>query len=169
MAEPATAPALDFLEVELPEGFNDPIGEEFEIRPMVLPMGPSHPAMHGTVRIVLKLEGETVVDADVQVGYLHRGFEKECESGTWEQAIPYTDRLNYNSAIICNLGYCLAVEKLLGIEVPPRAQALRVLASRYPRRATGASRSSSATTTSSERRRPASGSSIATSRPRSAR
>lgn len=133
MAEPATAPALDFLEVELPEGFNDPIGEEFEIRPMVLPMGPSHPAMHGTVRIVLKLEGETVVDADVQVGYLHRGFEKECESGTWEQAIPYTDRLNYNSAIICNLGYCLAVEKLLGIEVPVRAQALRVLASELSR------------------------------------
>ena len=65
---------------------------------------------------------------DIQVGYLHRGFEKECESGTWYQCIPYTDRLNYNSAVLANIGFCLAVEKLLGIETPERCQWLRVLA-----------------------------------------
>jgi NADH dehydrogenase I D subunit len=90
-------------------------------------LGPSHPATHGTVRIVLDLDGETIVNADVQVGFLHRGFEKECESGFYYQAIPYTDRLNYSSAILCNVGYCLAVEKLFGIETPPRCQFLRVM------------------------------------------
>jgi NADH-quinone oxidoreductase subunit D len=74
-----------------------------------------------------------VIDLDVQVGYLHRGFEKECESGSWYQAIPYTDRLNYNSAILCNIGYCMAVEKLLGIETPERCQWLRVLAGELSR------------------------------------
>ena len=63
----------------------------------------------------------------MQVGYLHRGFEKECESGFYYQAIPYTDRLNYSSAILCNVGYCMAVEKLFGIETPPRCQFLRVI------------------------------------------
>ena len=99
----------------------------------VLNMGPSHPATHGTVKFVIELDGETIVDLDVQVGYLHRGFEKECEAGTWYQAIPYTDRLNYNSAILCNLGYCLGVEKLLGLETPERCQWLRVLAGELSR------------------------------------
>jgi NADH-quinone oxidoreductase subunit D len=94
----------------------------------VLNMGPSHPATHGTVKFLIELDGETIVDLDIQVGYLHRGFEKECESGTWYQAIPYTDRLNYNSAILANTGYCLAVEKLLGIEVPERCQWVRTMA-----------------------------------------
>jgi len=96
-------------------------------------MGPSHPATHGTVKFVIELDGETVVDLDVQVGYLHRGFEKECESGSWYQCIPYTDRLNYNSAILCNLGFCMAVEKLLQIETPERCQWLRVMASELSR------------------------------------
>src|SRR4051794_22899156 len=65
--------------------------------PMVLNLGPSHPATHGTVRIVLTLEGEKVLDSDVEVGYLHRGFEKMCERSTWTQVFPYTDRLNYVS------------------------------------------------------------------------
>jgi len=99
----------------------------------VLNMGPSHPATHGTVKFVIELDGETIIDLDVQVGYLHRGFEKECEAGTWYQAIPYTDRLNYNSAILCNLGYCLGVEKLLGLETPERCQWLRVLAGELSR------------------------------------
>jgi NADH-quinone oxidoreductase subunit D len=99
----------------------------------ILNMGPSHPATHGTVKFLIELDGETVVDLDVQVGYLHRGFEKECESGTWYQAIPYTDRLNYNSAILANIGYCLAVEKLLGIETPERCQWLRVMAGELSR------------------------------------
>ena len=94
----------------------------------VLNMGPSHPATHGTVKFLIELDGENIVDLDIQVGYLHRGFEKECESGTWYQAIPYTDRLNYNSAILANTGYCLAVEKLLEIEVPERCQWVRTMA-----------------------------------------
>jgi NADH/F420H2 dehydrogenase subunit C len=97
--------------------------------------GPSHPATHGTVRIVLDLDGETIVNADVQVGFLHRGFEKECESGFYYQAIPYTDRLNYSSAILCNVGYCLAAEKLFGVETPPRCQFLRVIAGELARMA----------------------------------
>lgn len=94
---------------------------------MRVQLGPSHPATHGTVRIVTDLDGETIVNADVQIGYLHRGFEKECESGFYYQAIPYTDRLNYSSAILCNVGYCLAVEKLFAVETPPRCQYLRVI------------------------------------------
>ena len=99
----------------------------------ILNMGPSHPASHGTVKFVIELDGESIVDLDVQVGYLHRGFEKECESGSWYQAIPYTDRLNYNSAILANLGYCMAVEKLLQVETPERCQYLRVLAGELSR------------------------------------
>jgi len=99
----------------------------------LLNMGPSHPATHGTVKFMIELDGETIVDLDVQVGYLHRGFEKECESGTWYQAVPYTDRLNYNSAILANQGFCLAVEKLLGIETPERCQWIRVLAGELSR------------------------------------
>lgn len=94
---------------------------------MRVQMGPSHPATHGTVRIILDLDGETIVKSDVQIGYLHRGFEKECESGFYYQAIPYTDRLNYSSSILCNVGYCMTLEKLLGVEVTPRCQYLRVL------------------------------------------
>ena len=70
---------------------------------MVLNMGPSHPATHGTVEFKVTLDGETIVDLEVEIGYLHRGFEKSCEKGTWEQAFPYTDRLNYCSAIINNV------------------------------------------------------------------
>ncbi|MBW2269780.1 MAG: NADH-quinone oxidoreductase subunit D [Deltaproteobacteria bacterium] len=96
-------------------------------------MGPSHPATHGTVKFLVELDGENIADIDVQVGYLHRGFEKECESGSWYQAIPYTDRLNYNSAVLANVGFCLAVEKLLGLETPIRCQWQRVLASELSR------------------------------------
>jgi NADH-quinone oxidoreductase subunit D len=99
----------------------------------ILNMGPSHPASHGTVKFVIELDGESIVDLDVQVGYLHRGFEKECESGTWYQAIPYTDRLNYNSAILANLGYCMAVEKLLQVETSERCQYLRVMSGELSR------------------------------------
>ncbi|MFQ5665455.1 MAG: NADH-quinone oxidoreductase subunit D [Candidatus Binatia bacterium] len=102
---------------------------------MRVQLGPSHPATHGTVRIVLDLDGETIVNADVQIGFLHRGFEKECESGFYYQAIPYTDRLNYSSAILCNVGYCLAAEKLFDIETPPRCQFLRVMAGEMARMA----------------------------------
>jgi NADH-quinone oxidoreductase subunit D len=102
---------------------------------MTLNMGPSHPAMHGTVRIILTVEGETVTDADVQVGYLHRCFEKEAEYATYTQIFPYTDRLNYVSPMCNNVGYALAVEKLLGVaeQVPERAQYIRVIVSEISR------------------------------------
>ena len=100
---------------------------------MELQMGPSHPATHGTIKFNLKLDGEVVVACDVEVGYLHRGFEKMCEQGTWTQAIPYTDRLNYVSPLINNVGFILAVERLCGIEVPPRCQAIRVIMSEISR------------------------------------
>jgi NADH-quinone oxidoreductase subunit D len=103
--------------------------DELPTEPMTLNMGPSHPSMHGTVRIVLTVEGETVRDADVQVGYLHRCFEKESEHATYTQVFPYTDRLNYVSPMLNNVGYALAVEKLLGIveRIPERAQFIRVI------------------------------------------
>ncbi len=100
---------------------------------MVINMGPSHPVTHGTVKFLATLDGETIVDLKVDIGYLHRGFEKMCENGTWEQVIPYTDRLNYVSPLINNVGYALAVEKLLGIDVPERCKYIRVIASELSR------------------------------------
>src|SRR5579883_1120415 len=96
----------------------DPESGELTAAPMRLQFGPSHPATHGTVRIALDLDGEKILNADVQVGYLHRGFEKECETGYYYQNIPYTDRLNYSSPVLNNVGYCLAVEKLFDIQTP---------------------------------------------------
>jgi NADH-quinone oxidoreductase subunit D len=96
-------------------------------------MGPSHPAMHGVIRIVAELDGETVVKADVEIGYLHRAFEKECEVGPYNNAIPFTDRLNYVSPLINNFGYASCVEKLLGIDVTERCQYLRVIMSEISR------------------------------------
>ena len=100
---------------------------ELPAEPMHLNMGPSHPAMHGTVRIVLELSGETIVKSDVQIGYLHRGFEKMCERGTWAQVLPYVDRLNYVSPMLNNVGYALAVEKMCDIQVPDRCQWYRMI------------------------------------------
>ena len=106
---------------------NDQASLEISADPMRLNMGPSHPAMHGTVRMVLDLDGENLINLDVQPGYLHRGFEKSCERGTWAQVFPYADRLNYVSPMLNNVGWSLAVEKLLGIEVPERCQYYRVI------------------------------------------
>ena len=100
---------------------------ELPAEPMRLNMGPSHPAMHGTIRMVLDLDGESILNVDVQPGYLHRGFEKSCERGTWSQVFPYADRLNYVSPMLNNVGFSLAVEKLLDIEVPERCQYYRVI------------------------------------------
>ena len=98
---------------------------DLPLETMDLQMGPSHPATHGTIKFNLKLEGEKVLDCEVEVGYLHRGFDKMCEQATWNQVIPYTDRLNYVSPLINNVGYALAVEKLFGIEAP-RSEERRV-------------------------------------------
>jgi NADH-quinone oxidoreductase subunit D len=96
-------------------------------------MGPAHPAMHGIIRILAELDGETVVKADVEIGYLHRAFEKECEQGPYNNAIPYTDRLNYVSPLINNFGYASCVEKLLGIDVTERCKYIRVIMSEISR------------------------------------
>lgn len=100
---------------------------------VVVNIGPSHPATHGTIQIIAELEGEKVVRADAHCGYLHRGFEKECEAHTWHNLIPYVDRLNYCSGLINNFAYCEAVEKLMGIELTPRCRYLRTLLSEYSR------------------------------------
>jgi len=100
---------------------------------VIVNIGPSHPATHGTIQIVAELSGELVVRTDVHCGYLHRGFEKECESHTWHNLIPYVDRLNYCSALINDFAYCEAVEKLMGIEITPRARYLRTLLAEYSR------------------------------------
>jgi NADH-quinone oxidoreductase subunit D len=100
---------------------------------LLLNVGPSHPAMHGVIRILAELEGETIEKASVEIGYLHRGFEKSCENGNYNHCIPYTDRLNYVSPLINNFGYCLAVEKLMGIEITERCKYIRVIMSEISR------------------------------------
>jgi NADH-quinone oxidoreductase subunit D len=100
---------------------------------MLLNVGPAHPAMHGIIRIITKLDGEQIVDIDVEIGYLHRGFEKMAETVDYNGVMPYTDRLNYVSPLINNMGYCMAVEKLLGISVPDRCHYIRVIMSEISR------------------------------------
>ncbi|HXO29571.1 MAG TPA: NADH-quinone oxidoreductase subunit D [Thermoanaerobaculia bacterium] len=100
---------------------------------MTINIGPSHPAMHGTFRLMAVLDGETIVASDMEIGYLHRCFEKMCETHTWQQVIPYTDRLNYCSSFINNVAYCRTVERLLGIEAPPRAVWARTILSEFSR------------------------------------
>ncbi|MBI4459456.1 MAG: NADH dehydrogenase (quinone) subunit D [Acidobacteria bacterium] len=96
-------------------------------RTLVLNMGPQHPSTHGVLRLVLELDGETVIRATPDIGFLHTGIEKSCEALTYHQAITLTDRIDYLCPLTNNLCYVLAVEKLLGLEVPPRAQWLRVM------------------------------------------
>jgi NADH dehydrogenase I D subunit len=98
-----------------------------------LNMGPSHPATHGTLRFSLELEGEKIIKCVPEIGYLHRGFEKSSEKGTYTQVIPYTDRLNYCSAMINNVGYVLAVESLMDIKITERCRYLRVIISELSR------------------------------------
>jgi NADH-quinone oxidoreductase subunit D len=94
---------------------------------MILNMGPQHPSTHGVLRVLLELDGETVISAKPDIGYLHTGIEKTCEAKTYSQAITLTDRIDYLAPLSNNLAYCLAVEKLLELEVPKRAQYVRVL------------------------------------------
>jgi NADH-quinone oxidoreductase subunit D len=100
---------------------------------VIVSIGPSHPATHGTLQVIAALDGEKVKRVDVHCGYLHRGFEKECESHTWHNLIPYVDRLNYCSALINDFAYCEAVETLMEIEITPRCRYLRTLLSEYSR------------------------------------
>ena len=100
---------------------------------MVLNMGPQHPSTHGVLRVLLELEGETILKARPEIGYLHTGIEKECEVKKWQQVTPLTDRVDYLSNLINNLCYALAVEKLLQLEVPEMAQWMRVMLSELTR------------------------------------
>jgi NADH-quinone oxidoreductase subunit C/D len=113
--------------------FDLPDGEDDLFERMTINIGPSHPAMHGTFRLMAVLDGETIIASDVEIGYLHRCFEKMAETHTWSQVIPYTDRLNYCSAFINNVGYCKTVEKMLGVEVPPKAVWARTILSEFSR------------------------------------
>lgn len=113
----------------LPIHFDSESGTPAELNERFVPInvGPSHPAMHGTLRVMAELDGETVVRAGLEIGYLHRCFEKMAETHPYNQVIPYTDRLNYCSAPMNNVGYCKTVERLLGVTVPPKAQAMRII------------------------------------------
>jgi len=111
------------------KAMDDYVSEEngLKVKHMFLNMGPSHPAMHGVIKIILELDGERVVNSDLAIGYLHRAFEKHAESIYYNGVFPYTDRLNYVSPLINNVGYALAVEKLLGIETTERCNYIRVI------------------------------------------
>jgi NADH-quinone oxidoreductase subunit D len=126
------------MDTKLPEfTLPNPVRPAFDTRGhddhVIVNIGPSHPATHGTVQIIAELDGERIVRSDIHCGYLHRGFEKECESHTWHNLIPYVDRLNYVSALINDFAYCEAVETLADIEITPRCRHLRTLLSEYSR------------------------------------
>jgi NADH-quinone oxidoreductase subunit D len=122
MPEPIGTP---ILEAPAAEGAHD--------QHMVLNLGPQHPATHGVLRLVIELDGEIVVRLYPEIGYLHTGIEKTCEAKFYQQVVPLTDRVDYLSPMANNLCYCLAVEKLLGLEIPARAQWMRVLLSELTR------------------------------------
>jgi NADH-quinone oxidoreductase subunit D len=103
------------------------VAEPGQDRTLVLNMGPQHPSTHGVLRLVLEIDGETVVRLKPEIGYLHTGIEKTCEAKFYQQVVPLTDRIDYLCPLTNNLAYCLAVEKLLGLEIPPKAQWMRVL------------------------------------------
>ena len=108
-----------------------PTGEHVDL--MTINIGPSHPATHGTLRIFAALDGETIAACATEIGYLHRGFEKMVEQGTYSQVLPYTDRLNYCSAMMNNIGFCKAAEKMFGVTVPERCITLRIILSELSR------------------------------------
>ncbi len=104
-----------------------PAAETASEHHMILNMGPQHPSTHGVLRLVLEIDGEIIQSARPEIGYLHTGIEKTCEAKFYQQVVPLTDRIDYLSPMANNLCYCLAVERLLGLEIPPRAQWMRVL------------------------------------------
>ena len=120
---------------------NQPLSESidifFEPDPLISPdealrrewinIGPSHPATHGTLRIMAEIEGEVIKRSKLEIGYLHRCFEKMCETHLYNQVVPYTDRLNYCSSPMNNIGWCKAIEDMMGIEIPDRAKAMRMV------------------------------------------
>ena len=101
--------------------------EDLDTEPMYINVGPTHPATHGTFRVFCKLDGEVIERAAVEIGYLHRGFEKMAEVKHYNQVVPYTDRLNYCSGLSNNVGYCKAMERMLGVTITPRTEIIRVI------------------------------------------
>ncbi len=120
-------------EIMVPDWVKDDEEDGSQYETQVINLGPSHPATHGTLRTIARLDGEVITRAECEIGYLHRCFEKMAEQHGWNQVIPYTDRLNYCSSMMNGVGYALAVEDLLGIQAPPRAQAIRVILSEFSR------------------------------------
>ena len=100
---------------------------------LTLNIGPSHPATHGTLRLQVQLDGETIVNMGCEIGYLHRGYEKQCETVYYNMVVPYAERLNYCSPVHNSNAWCYAIEQMMGVEAPPRAQALRVITSEMAR------------------------------------
>src|SRR6202050_5341457 len=115
------------LENEAPEQ------EQTRRRNMVLNVGPQHPSTHGVLRLLMELDGETIVSCKPDIGYLHTGIEKEFEAKNYQQAVTLTDRVDYLAPLSNNLCYCLAVEKLLALEIPPQAQWMRVMLTEFTR------------------------------------
>jgi len=109
------------------------VGDDRHAEAMMINMGPQHPSTHGVLRLVLELDGEVIVKAEPVIGYLHRGKEKIGENLSWHQFIPYTDRLDYLAPLANNVAYAVACEKLMGIDAPPRAQAIRVICAELAR------------------------------------
>jgi NADH-quinone oxidoreductase subunit D len=110
-----------------------PVAEPDQDKTLVLNMGPQHPSTHGVLRLLLEIDGETVIRLRPDIGYLHTGIEKTCEAKFYQQVVPLTDRIDYLCPLIDNLAYVTAVEKLLGLEIPPKAQWIRVLLSELTR------------------------------------
>ena len=110
-----------------------PVPDPLEDEHMIINIGPSHPTMHGTFRVEARMDGETIVHSDLEIGYLHRNFEKMAETHTYWGVLPYTDRLNYMSAFMNGVGYCMAIEKMMNCEVPDRVKVIRMILSELSR------------------------------------
>ena len=108
-------------------------GEEFQGETMTLNLGPSHPTTHGVLRLLVDLDGDIITRCEPIIGYLHRGDEKIAENMTYNQFVPYTDRLDYIAPLANNVAYAIAVERLAGLKVPPRCEAIRVIVSELAR------------------------------------
>src|SRR3984957_15389588 len=120
-------------ELEVEQDYERHAHDKSGVRSMVLNMGPQHPSTHGVLRLLLELDGETILKAAPDIGYLHTGIEKEFEVKTYQQGVTLTDRIDYLAPLSNNLVYCLAAEKLLGLEIPPMAQWMRVMLTEFTR------------------------------------
>src|SRR5579872_1735449 len=122
-----SAPREKIIEALLSKDTSVTLSEDSLDHEMILNMGPQHPATHGVLRVVLRLDGETIISSECELGYLHRGYKKLAENMTYHEFIPHTDRLDYISPIANNVAYCMAVEKLMHVHVPRRAEIIRVI------------------------------------------